>query len=153
MAQYSPTFSDRSWVPTRLDSAMMSSLLSPTSGRRIGSSQPWEMTARFLSVWDETWPIASPVTIASASNCVAATAVGGAQHHALQHDLPEARRHALLDLAGDEIEVDRVEARPRPALPEVAEALRDRERLQLVRPAAEIAEDVVEGDAAPEHAP
>ena len=67
IAQYSPTLADRSWVPTRFDSAMISSLLFPISGRRIGSGAPSEITERFWRVWEETCPIASPVTMALAS--------------------------------------------------------------------------------------
>ncbi len=44
--------------------SMISSLLKPTRGRRIGMRVAWLMVARFLRVWEETCPTASPVTMA-----------------------------------------------------------------------------------------
>ena len=46
-----------------------------------------------------------------------------------------------------------MEARARPDLPTIREALRDLQRFELVLPAAEIAEDVVERDAPAEQSP
>ena len=41
-------------------------MLKPRSGRSTGRIRAaCEMTARFCRVWEETWPIASPVTMPS----------------------------------------------------------------------------------------
>ncbi len=65
-AQYSCTTAESSAVPTVRARAMISSLFMPSSGCRIGSGVAPAITARFGSVWEETWPSASPVTIAAA---------------------------------------------------------------------------------------
>ena len=64
MAQYSPTLAERSWVPISRARWMISSLLKLTKGRRTGWALADEITERFCRVWEETWPTASPVTIA-----------------------------------------------------------------------------------------
>ncbi len=79
--------------------------------------------------------------------------LGRPQHQSLEDDLPVARGDLRLDLPTDGVEVDGMEARPSPALPEVGQAFGDRERLELMGPATEVAEDIVEGDAAAQQSP
>ncbi len=62
--QYSATTAERGPVPIWSAIAMISSLLKPSRGRRIGMGVAWLMVARFLSVWEETCPSASPVAMA-----------------------------------------------------------------------------------------
>ena len=78
---------------------------------------------------------------------------GGAQHLALQEDLPEARLAALHQLLRHRPEVEREKARALAVGPAVGDHLHDPERPDLVGAAAEVAEHVVEGDAAAEHLP
>ena len=144
MSQYSPTTFERSKVPIRRAAAMISSLLKPTSGRRIVSPVAWEITARFCRVCDETWPTAFARHDGDRPP-LPCDALGAAQHQALEQDLPVAGAGARLELLDHGTELDGVKARSIPVGPAVGEDLRHPQRSQLMGRAAEVAEDVVEG--------
>ena len=152
IAQYSPTTFESSAVPIAVACAMISSLFMPTSGRRIGSSVARDTTARLCSVCDETWPTASPVTIASARRAQRHL-LRRAQHHALEQHLPVTHLRVGAQRLGDRLEVDDVELRPRAVGPAVRQHLRDAQHAAQVAGAAEVAEDVVERHATALHLP
>ena len=55
-------------VPIRRARSVISVLSIVSRGRRIGISVAMLVTPRFRAVWEDFWPIASPVTIPVASS-------------------------------------------------------------------------------------
>ena len=139
-------------MPISRQRSMISSLLKPSSGRRIGSSIGAEMAARFWGVWDETWPIASPVTRALSWSCRARDSAAR-EHQPLEHHLPVALGHPGLERLDHRPEVDRIEPRPVAVAPLLGDHLHHPQHAELVGGAAQVEEDVVQGDAAAEHHP
>ncbi len=78
---------------------------------------------------------------------------GGSQHQSLEQDLPVAPRRMCAEVLGHALEIDGVEARAIAVGPAVGQHLRDAHRAVQMGGAAEVAEHVVERDAALEQLP